>query len=177
MAKPLKVFCFDEARFGLISWHKRRYRHRGERPTHTVQREYTWSWLYAAVEPATGEHFCFYLSALDTECFTVFLNELSATFPEHHLVLVMDNAPAHHAKRVVVPDNLSLMFLPAYSPELNPVERWFQEFRRKLTNRLFSSLTDLHDALTDILNAYRAAPLTLKHLTNFPYWRDALAKL
>lgn len=142
-----------------------------------MQREYEWSWLYAAVEPATGEDFCLYLSALDTECFTAFLNELSTTFPEHHLVLVMDNAPAHHAKRAVIPENLSLVFLPAYSPELNPVERWFMEFRRYFANRLFASLTDLHDALTQVLNRYRAAPLTLKQLTNFPYWRDALAGL
>jgi transposase len=169
--------CFDEARFGLHSWHKRRYRHRGERPSYIGQHRYEWSWLYAAVEPATGEHVCFYLSALDSVCFEVFLEHLSACYPEHHLVLVLDNAPAHHAKHVAVPENVSLVFLPPYSPELNPVERWFQEFRRALANRLFGSLTELHHALTDVLKRYCATPSTLQRLTNFPYWRDALALL
>lgn len=78
---------------------------------------------------------------------------------------------------MAVPENVSLVFLPPYSPELNPVERWFQEFRRALANRLFSNLTELHHALTDVLKRYLATPRTLQRLTNFPYWRDALAAL
>ena len=57
-AKPLKVLAFDEARFGLINWHRRRYCPKGFRPPYVVRRSYEWTYLYAAMEPATGESFC-----------------------------------------------------------------------------------------------------------------------
>jgi hypothetical protein len=59
--KPLKVLAFDEARFGLINWHRRRYCPRGFRPPYIVKRSYKWTYLYVAVEPTTGESFCLYL--------------------------------------------------------------------------------------------------------------------
>jgi hypothetical protein len=54
----LKVLAFDEARFGLINWHRRRYCPMGFRPPYIVKRSYEWTYLYAAVEPTTGESFC-----------------------------------------------------------------------------------------------------------------------
>ena len=60
-----------------------------------------------------------------------FLKELSETYPEYHLLVVLDGAPSHRSKEIVHPENVSLLELPAYSPELDPVERWFQEFRRE----------------------------------------------
>ena len=72
--------AMDEARLGLISWHKRRYRHKGERPSWVVRRRYEWSWLYTAIEPTSGEDFCLYLSALDGVCFEVFLQHLGERF-------------------------------------------------------------------------------------------------
>lgn len=168
---------FDEARFGLINWHKKRYRHLGERPSYTVQRKYEWSWLYAAVEPATGESFCLYLPSLDGRCFKVFLHELSRAYARHHLVLVMDNAPAHLTRSLTLPENISVLPLPPYSPELNPVERWFLEFRRRLANTCFDSIEALHDALTKVLERYWTAPDKLKRLTNFPWWHQAVEQL
>lgn len=171
------MLSFDEARFGLINWHKKRYRRLGERPLYTVQRKYEWSWLYAAVEPATGESFCLYLPSLDGECFKVFLDQLSRTLPEHHLVLVMDNAPAHITRSLTLPGNISLLPLPPYSPELNPVERWFLEFRRRLANTCFTSIEALHDVLTEVLEGYWVAPDKLMQLTNFPWWHHAVEQL
>ncbi len=56
----------DEARFGLISWHRRRYCPTGFRPPYIVKRSYKWTYLYAAaVEPTTGESFCLYLPGMD----------------------------------------------------------------------------------------------------------------
>ena len=74
--------AMDEARLGLISWHKRRYRHKGERPSWVVRRRYEWSWLYTAIEPTSGEDFCLYLSALDGVCFEVFLQHLGERLRE-----------------------------------------------------------------------------------------------
>jgi hypothetical protein len=66
--KPLKVLAFDEARFGLINWHRKRYCPKGFRPPYIVRRAYKWTYLYAAVEPTTGGSFCLYLPGMDRGC-------------------------------------------------------------------------------------------------------------
>lgn len=167
----------DEARFGLINWHKRRYCPKGFRPPWTVRRAYEWSWLYAAVEPATGESLCLYLSHLDGVCFELFLQRLAQRYPDDIIVLITDNAPAHRKQAVAVPENILPLALPPYSPELNPVERWFLELRRALANRRFDALDDLHEALTDVLETYWQHPASLVQLSNFPWWRDAVEQL
>ena len=171
------MLCLDEARFGLFSWHKRRYRHYGERPDWTLQRRYEWLWLFAAVEPSSGKSVSLYLPSLDRSCFEVFLQEVSHSYPNHQLLLVLDNSPAHLAKGITIPNNITLLPLPPYSPELNPIERWFLEFRRVLANTLFDSLDELQTALTSVLKRYWDDPDALKHLTNFPWWRDAIEQL
>lgn len=167
----------DEARFGLITWHKRRYCPRGVRPLWPVRRKYEWTWLYAAVEPTTGEDFCLYLPRLDGDCFEIFVQHMSRCYPDDLIILVRDNAPAHIKQDITVPENILPLALPPYSPELNPAERWFLEFRRTLANRLFDSLDALEAALTQVLTTYRKNPATLKRLTNFPWWHDALEQL
>ena len=126
--KPLKIMAFDEARFGLINWHRRRYCPRGFRPPYVVRRAYEWTYLYAAVDPTSGESLCLYLPGMDSLCFRTFLERLGEAYAEHHLVVVLDGAPSHRSEGIVYPENVSLLRLPKYSPELNPAERWFQEF-------------------------------------------------
>jgi DDE superfamily endonuclease len=112
--------AFDEARFGLINWHRRRrYCPMGFRPPYTVKRSYKWTYLLyaAAVEPTTGESFCLYLPGMDDECLEVFLDELSKGYPEHHLLVVLDGAPSHRSEQIAHPENISLLMLPPYSPE------------------------------------------------------------
>ena len=105
-----------------------------------MRRAYKWTYLYAAVEPTTGESYCLYLPGMDSGCLQTFLEGLSEAYPDHHLLLVLDGAPSHRSEEIELPENISLLRLPAYSPELNPVERWFLEFRRALSNRLFESV-------------------------------------
>ena len=123
--------AFDEARFGLINWHTRRYCPKGFRPPYIVRRSYKWTYLYAALEPTTGESFCLYLPGMDARCLQSFLDQLSEAYPQNHLLVVLDGAPSHRSEEIVCPENVEFLRLPAYSPELDPVERWFQEFRRE----------------------------------------------
>jgi transposase len=175
--KPLKVLAFDEARFGLINWHKRRYCPKGFRPPYIVYRAYEWTYLYTAVDPVTGESFCLYLPGLDGRCFEAFLKHLGEAYADHRLVVVLDNAPSHISKEVVVPQNVSLLALPAYSPELNPVERWFQEFRGALANKFFATIELLQEALTQTLELYWEEPAPLRKLVGFPWWTRVIEAL
>jgi transposase len=142
-----------------------------------VRRSYEWTYLYAAVEPATGESFCLYLPGMDDVCLEVFLDELSEAHPDHHLLIVLDGAPSHRSGRIAHPENISLIMLPPYSPELDPAERWFQELRRELTNTTFGSVAVLQEALTRTLRPYWENPALLKRLTGYSWWVEAVEAL
>jgi transposase len=142
-----------------------------------VRRSYKWTYLYAALEPTTGESFCLYLPGMDSGCLEIFLNQLSEAYPEHHLLVVLDGAPSHRSEEIIRPGNVSFVRLPAYSPELDPVERWFQEFRRELSNRTFEAIELLQEALNQTLLPYLEDPACLQHLTGFCWWVEAVNAL
>jgi hypothetical protein len=160
----------------------------GFRPPYIAKRSYKWTYLYAAVErtylyaavePTTGESFCLYLPGMDDGCLETFLDELSKTYPEHHLLLiVLDGAPSHRSEQITHPENVSLLMLPPYSPELDPAEkRWFQEFRRKLSNRAFENVALIQEALTQTLRPYWEDLALLKRLTGYSWWVEAVEAL
>ena len=140
---------------------------------HIVRRSYKWTYLYAAVEPTTGESFCLYLPGMDSGCLQSFLDQLSEAYPEHHLLVVLDGAPSHRSGEIVCPENVDFLRLPAYSPELNPVERWFQEFRRELSNEVFETVELVQQALSQALLPYWVEPAHLRQLTGFSWWVEA----
>ncbi len=142
-----------------------------------MRRAHEWTYLYAAVEPATGESFCLYLPGMDGGCLEMFLKRLSEAYPDHHLLLVLDGAPSHRSKEIIHPENVSLLQLPAYSPELDPVERWFQEFRRELSNKTFETVELMQEALTRTLRPYWEDPARLQRLTGFSWWVEAVEAL
>jgi len=142
-----------------------------------VRRKYKWTYLYAAVEPTTGESYCMYLPGMDDGCLEIFLDGLSKTYPEHHLLIVLDGAPSHRSEQIDYPENISSLKLPPYSPELDPAERWFQEFRGKLSNRAFETVALLQEALTGRLVPYWEDPALLKRLTGYSWWVEAVEAL
>jgi len=118
-----------------------------------------------------------YPPGMDGGCPRIFLDELSKTYPDHHPLVVLDGAPSHRSERITHPENISLIMLPPYSPELDPAERWFQEFRRKLSNRTFESVTLLQEALSRTLEPYWEEPALLKRLTGYSWWVEAVEAL
>lgn len=169
-----RYLAMDEARFGLMTWHRRRWTPVGVRPPWIAARTYEWFWLYAAVEPTTGTSVCTYLPRLDGDSFEAFLGEIRRAFPDEDIVLVLDGAPAHRSRSVQWPRGIEPLRLPPYSPELDPVERWFQELRGALSNRVFASLQEQQAALTEALQPWWEDPERLSRLTGYPWWRSAI---
>ena len=77
------------------------------------------------LEPRTGDGFFLEFSHLTADCFQLFMDQFSQAFPESLNVLVVDNGRFHRAKALEIPENVVLLFLPPYSPELNPIERFW----------------------------------------------------
>lgn len=115
------------------------------RPTAIRQTEYEWVYLWAAVEPATGESAAMITPTVNTSLMNQFLAGLSGMLAaDEHAVLVLDNAGWHVANALRVPSNITLLLLPPYSPELNPVERLWAWLRsHQLSNRVYADYTDL----------------------------------
>jgi hypothetical protein len=164
----VRLFLQDESRFGL---HERGTRRRlsacGTKPHQEILPRYASFWLYAAVEPTTGASLLLEMPALDGACVQAFLNAFSHTYPESLNVLVWDGAPAHIAKALQVPGNVLLVRLPPYSPELNPVERLWQDLRQKMGSVLPADLGALKDTLAEQI--CRSTPAMLASLCGYDY--------
>ncbi len=165
----------DEARFGLHEGITRRFiTAPGIKPHQLVLPRYEYSWLYGAAEPATGESFFFEMPVLDSVCFQAFVDEFSRAYPDSINVLVIDGAPAHTAHSLIMPDNVVLFRLPPYCPELNPMERVWQDMRKRLSIDLPAGLGALLDDVRRVVCEY--TPSVLASLTGYPYLRNAIAQ-
>lgn len=138
----------DEARLGQQGTLTRMWAKKGSRPTAVKQTRYEWVYLYAAVEPATGASVALQAPEVNTATMSVYLRMVSAELgPKEHAVLIMDGAGWHKSKALRVPANITILILPPYSPELNPVERLWAYLRSHyLANRVYDNYQHLLDA-------------------------------
>ncbi len=142
---------------------------RGLRPPGLVDQRHDFAYVFAAVEPITGRNFSLVLPEVSTEAMNRFLADFSLTVPvDTHVVLALDGAGWHTSQALVVPDNLSLLRLPPYAPELNPVERvWLFLRERHLSHRLHR---DYHAIVDAACHAWRQlTPQRLQSLCAYPW--------
>ena len=104
--------------------------------------------------------------------FQIFLNELSLQKPQELKVLFLDNGPFHKAKKLKVPDNIVLIFLPPYSPELNPAEKIWWTIKRELCMKTFKSITKLQKGLAQTINRVLSKN-KIKKITGFKVFLTA----
>jgi transposase len=164
----------DEARVGQQGTLTRVWARTGSRPSAVRHTEYEWVYLWAAAEPASGASAAMVTPTVDTALMQQFLGGLSAApAPDEHAVLVPDNAGWHTAKALRVPANLTLLFLPAHSPELNPAERLWAYLRsHQLSNRVFA---DYDELLREADRAWLALDAdTIKSLCHCPWIERAI---
>ena len=159
----------DEARFGQQGTITNVWAQTGSRPTAVRQTKYDWCYLYAAVEPASGASAALIAPNADTGTMNQFLQILDTERkPDEHIVLIMDGAGWHKSKALHLPDGITVLLLPPYSPELNPVENLWHYLRcHYLSNRAYNNYDELFDAGTD---AYRRlTPDLIRSVCACPY--------
>ncbi len=121
---PVEVWFMDEARVGQQGTLTRVWAKRGTRPRALRDRRYTWAYLFGAVCPERGTGAAVVLPHVNVEAMDAHLAEISRRVAEGaHAVLVLDRAGWHTSPKLRVPDNISLLSLPPYAPEANPVEQ------------------------------------------------------
>jgi transposase len=160
----------DEARFGRMSRPRPCWAPTGIRPEVASQLIREYIYLYGAVSPKDG--MCVYLimPRSDTESFQAFLNVLARKFARQDILLVLDGAPNHRCSGLVLPANVSLLFLPPYSPELNPKENLWDEIGEKIfKNYALKSIDAVRAKLEQAILYIDRNPKTVKSITSFPY--------
>lgn len=173
--RRLKIFFQDEGRFGRISDLRRCWAPCGERPIvgQQVVREFVYA--IAAVCPTDGQLVSLVMPWIDTEIMSIFLSTASQECAKDHCLMFLDAAAWHTAHELRVPRNMTLLFLPSYSPELNPVEHIWDHLRENyFGNRTFSSLDTVENLLCKALRILGKDYKTVSSLTNFD-WINTLS--
>jgi hypothetical protein len=173
--RPVEVWAEDEHRLGLKPVRRRVWAPVGARPIALGHHRYKWLHVSAFVQPTTGEAVWFLSNGLSKPFFAAllaaFARELGAG-RERHVVLVLDNAGWHGPKGLVVPDGVTLVFLPPHSPELQPAERLWPLVDEPVANRHFATLDDLDAVVAE--RCRRLDPPMIKPHTHFHWWPNSV---
>ena len=151
----------DEARIGQKNTLTRVWGQTGSRPAAPKDLGFASAYVFGAVCPVEGKAAALIMPVCNTAAMNHHLSEISSQVAaDAHAVVILDRAGWHRSQGLVVPGNITLLELPPYSPELNPVERIWHYLRSHwLANSVFISLADIMDAcLRDGLEPVRHQP-------------------
>ena len=158
----------DEGRFGLLGRPRRCWAPRPVRPTVGARLERKFSYAFAAVSPHDGVMDSLILPWVNAEMMSLFLATVAERHAAEFVVMVMDRAGWHIAGDLVVPDNMRLVYLPPYSPELNPAEHLWDSLRENhFANTVSSDIDAVETALAGGLRVMESDHSTTQKLTGF----------
>ncbi len=164
--------CQDETRLGLKTISGRLITACGVKPVGLTQWQRDNFYLYGVVEPLTGYSFFYEFSHLDGDCFQKFLELLAADLGDDVAIVQLDQGSFHRALVLDYPENIIPIFQPPHSPELNPIERFWEFLKSKLAWENCQNLTQLRQKLTQVLETI--TPEVIASLTSYDFILEAL---
>lgn len=155
---PIEIWFQDEARIGQKNKQVYQWAKKGSRPRQPADQRYESAYIFGAVCAASDKGAALVMPYANTQAMQEHLQEISRCVAKGaHAVVLMDGAGWHKAGELNVPENLTIMFIPPYSPELNPVENIWQFLRQNyLSNRVFETYEDILDACCNAWNTLTA---------------------
>jgi len=165
--KPVEIWFADEARVGQQGTLTRVWAKRGSRPRAPRDRRYEWAYLFGAVCPERSTGAAIVMPEVNVEAMNEHLAEISRRVSVGAVaLLVLDGAGWHSSPRLNVPENIVLLPLPPYSPELNPVENIWEFLRANLlSHRVWDSYEAIIEACWDAWNKLMQMPERIASLT------------
>jgi transposase len=169
--REVRVYFEDEARFGTQGTITRVWAPKGSRPRAVRQNGRQWLYVLMAVCASTGAASALIMPELNAGVLNLFLEQFSRELPAGvHAVLIRDGAGYHTSGDLVVPANVSLIQLPPYAPELNPVENLWHYLRaHHWSNRVYEGYKGLEREAIRSLCAVCDDAETLKSVCNADY--------
>jgi transposase len=174
--KRIEIWFQDEARFGQQGTIARVWAKRGSRPRAVKQTRYDWVYVLAAACPQTGRTAGLISPHLNTEVVNVFFEQMAAEIDDDvHVVLIWDQAGFHTSAQLRPPDNITLISLPPYSPELNPMENLWHYLRsHHWSNRAYADYNALRAAVCDSWQTVCLDSQTIKTVCHASYLPDKI---
>ena len=146
------------------------------KPICPFQQVFQSTYLFGSYSPFTGDRFELELPCCNSICFQLYLNQFALYKPEELKIVLLDNGKFHKAKELIIPDNIVLLFIPPYSPELNPSERIWHTLKRAFTNKLHKSLEQVSEFLmieTQKLNNEIVINIcSFEYIVSAPFWTN-----
>jgi hypothetical protein len=146
---------------------------KGQRPIVRVQHRYQWLYVYGFACPESGATHWLLLPTVSIEVFAIALTHFAQVIgagPDRHIILVLDRAGWHSSPTLVIPNGIHLVFLPPYSPELQPCERLWPLSNEAIANRRFETLDELQEVQAERCLALQNNPTGIRHITLFHWW-------
>jgi transposase len=169
--RPVEVWAEDEHRLGLKPIRRRVWAPAGARPVALGHHRYQWLQVVAFVQPTSGEAVWYLSTGLSKPLFEALLAAFArqtGAGRRRSIVLVLDNAGWHGPEGLAIPDGISLVFLPPYSPELQPAERLWPLVDEPIVNRHFATLAQLEATIAERCRRLDAA--AIRPNTEFHWW-------
>ncbi len=156
---------------------KRSWNKIGERTKVPNQMEYSNRYIYSAICPNDGDSFHIVgLPDVTTKITDIFLDELNKNYPKTHNIVIWDNAPFHKSKILHTKERLTVLQLPSYGQELNPVERFFGELRKVTANKIFKDINEIEQLLCKEVKEWDKDKERVKKLTYWEYIKNQISR-
>lgn len=162
------IMFFDEGRFGLRSTTMRMWAEKGKPAIVKVRQGFKNFYAYSAVCPFTGDNFSLLLPGVNTDLMNIYLEGLSKHFYDKQIYLIMDGAGWHKSKGLKNYKNIMKIIQPAYSPELNPIEKLWEWMKKEcMHNFFYNTLEEIMDIVCEEFRKLKEEDL--KRLCNCNY--------
>lgn len=152
----VNLYFQDESRFGLMTHVGKCLTARGIKPIVKYQHAFKNTYLYGSFSPINGDSFVYEIEGTTSEIFYKYLLEFSKHKPKEFKIIIIDNAGFHSLKKYEMPENIELVRIPPYSPELNPAEKIWHYIKQYYKNKVFENLSNvknwLHEFIKNELN-------------------------
>ena len=176
--KKVSLWVYDEMRYGLHPLLRKMWSLVGHRVVAPVNRRFDWGYLFGAMEVSTGKGEFLYTDGV-LKCFDrAFIEQIAKSDPNKIHVIIGDGAGFHHRENAdheePLPDNVRILTLPPYSPELNPMEKFWDIVKDKICTRCWDNIEELEDKITEVLNEWWNQPGMFRSLFTNSYLRSEL---
>jgi transposase len=125
---------------------------RGVKPLVKFRQAFKNTYLYGSFSPINGNSYLMEIEGVSINIFETYLNEFSKYKPREFKIVIIDNAGFHSTTNMDIPDNIALINIPPYSPELNPAENVWEFMKKRFKNKTFKSLGDVKQWIYDTVN-------------------------
>ncbi len=170
------LYFEDESRFGLMTRQKRVLAKRGVKPLCLYQHRFETTYLFGAFSPVNGDSCMLLLPQCNSDTFQLFLNEFAKQKPQEYKILILDNGAFPHARRLVIPQNMHLVFLPPYSPELNPAEKVWRMLKDQTAMKVYPTIESLMHHLQTIIQ-HTITPNIIKSICGNPFYKKTFQSI